>query len=335
LRIALNDIEINLTSGFIIKQDETFSVRAKTLLVLKHLIAHKERVVTKDELLSTIWHDVIVQEQVLVQSIKEIRQLLGSEVIKTYPRQGYQWAIDVTEINDLTAPTFNRYSAYLMSTVAFISVIVLSIITWLMFNALSEQDQKSSLASRFSVVFLPVENDMPDNIHDWVPLEGMQYLSYSLKQNAFFNVLEKDLLLDTLQSKDKQSANMQSIAPFASIISQQKITDLQEKLDADLIVQTRLVGYPQDFQLQYTLYQKHNVERGVVFSNTVENTFDQLLAVISQRYNDNNSVNDIEITSYSRDFSNEAFARGLELYHHREYQKAIPFLPHLYKKTLN
>ena len=92
------NIEVNLTAGLIIKAGQEFNIRAKTLLVLKYLIKNKDGIVTKQALLNDIWHDVIVQEQVLVQSIKEIRDLLGSKVIKTYPRQGYQWVAELREI---------------------------------------------------------------------------------------------------------------------------------------------------------------------------------------------------------------------------------------------
>ena len=73
MQFTLNEFELNLTSGSITHQGQVTNIRAKTLLVLTYLITHKDRIVTKQELLTTIWHDVVVQEQVLVQSIKEIQ----------------------------------------------------------------------------------------------------------------------------------------------------------------------------------------------------------------------------------------------------------------------
>jgi len=98
LRYTFADIELNLTAGIIIKAGEKINVRAKTLLVLTYLIHHPKDIVTKKTLIEKIWYDVVVQEQVLVQSIKEIRDMLGSEVIKTYPRMGYQWTVEFTSI---------------------------------------------------------------------------------------------------------------------------------------------------------------------------------------------------------------------------------------------
>ena len=50
-----------------------FKIRPKTLQVLQYLIEHRERIATKREIIDTIWDDVVVQDQVLFQSIKELR----------------------------------------------------------------------------------------------------------------------------------------------------------------------------------------------------------------------------------------------------------------------
>ncbi|OUS18629.1 hypothetical protein A9Q97_00715, partial [Rhodospirillales bacterium 47_12_T64] len=53
--------------------------------------------------LSTVWDDVTVGEQVLFQTIRELRNLFsGLDVIKTHPRKGYAWVINVEKeaLND-------------------------------------------------------------------------------------------------------------------------------------------------------------------------------------------------------------------------------------------
>ena len=313
MQFTLNEFELNLTSGSITYQGQVTNIRAKTLLVLTYLISHKNRIVTKQELLTTIWHDVVVQEQVLVQSIKEIRGLLGRDVIKTYSRQGYQWTAELIECQSKTHLLKKSASLYLM-------LLLLTVTAAYFFVSFEAEKSDEGQQNKFTVGFLPVNNDMPDNIHNWVPLEGMDYLSHSLKQQTDFTVIESSRLLAVLKTNE-------SVQPSAMLKVENTAENLalvQKNLSLDLLVQTSLQGYPQDFFLQYTLYLKHNVERGVIFSANVKTAFDQLSVLIQERYGDNSTAN-ISASSYQSDFSNEAFTRGIGFYHQRAYQKAIPF----------
>ncbi|MBU2893748.1 tetratricopeptide repeat protein [Colwellia sp. D2M02] len=312
MRFTLADIEINLTAGVIIKDGEKINVRAKTLLVLKYLITHQQEVVTKQRLLDEIWHDVIVQEQVLVQSIKEIRDILGSQVIKTYPRQGYQWTADLTEVV-CTPLTKNPFiSSKITKLIIILITVVVTFFLYKSQQAANQLDPQLSSQKIMTVAFLPVKNDMPDDIHNWVPIKGTEYLSQRLQQQSNLSVIESDKVQRTLP----QLKNLHSPKDA------QQIASLQNTLAADLIVQSRLLGYPQDFQLHYTLYLPHSVERGIEFADTVEKAFEQLVEKIALRYSD---FTPNTTASAQHDFSNEAFARGIELYLLREYSKAIGF----------
>jgi len=313
MQFTLNEFELNLTSGSITHQGQVTHIRAKTLLVLTYLITHKTRIVNKQELLTTIWHDVVVQEQVLVQSIKEIRNLLGRDVIKTYPRQGYQWTAELIERQSAAHVLKKPMSLYLM----FLLFIITAIYFFISFESSKSDEQ---IQSKFTVGFLPVKNDMPDNIHNWVPLEGMDYLNHSLKQHSFFTIIENNSLLTVFdKSESMPPTDMLNSTNFLKNLAQ-----IQNKLSIDLIVETSLQGYPQDFFLQYTLHLKHNVERGVIFSDNVKTAFDKLSVLIQERYGDNSAAS-ISATSYQSDFSNEAFTRGIGFYHQRAYKKAIVF----------
>lgn len=257
---------------------------------------------------------MVVQEQVLVQSIKEIRDLLGRDVIKTYSRQGYQWTAELIEYQSKSQVMKKSVLFYLM---LFLLLIVTAYILNLFYGVKSNDNSQN----KFIVGFLPVKNDMPDNIHNWVPLEGMDYLRHTLKQYYHFTVIENSRLLAVLDSNENSRPSLMLKSPNTL----ESLALAQKKLSSDLLVQTSLQGYPQDFFLQYTFHLKHNVERGVIFSDNVKAAFDQLTDLIQQRYGDHSTENTSAIASYKSDFSNEAFTRGIGLYNQREYQKAIPF----------
>ena len=73
----------------------------KAFDTLLFLLDHRDRVVTKDELLSSLWPDTVVEEATLTQHIYKIRKALNDEeglrYIQTVPRRGYRFVADVSE----------------------------------------------------------------------------------------------------------------------------------------------------------------------------------------------------------------------------------------------
>lgn len=70
--------------------------------LLVHLIGHRDRVVSKDELLTAIWHGRIVSESALFNRINAARSAIGDSgeqqrLIKTLPRKGLRFVAEVQE----------------------------------------------------------------------------------------------------------------------------------------------------------------------------------------------------------------------------------------------
>jgi adenylate cyclase len=59
---------------------EQVSLRRKTFAVLRYLMEHANRLVTKEELLAAIWPGVYVSEKGPRVCIREIRQALGDDL---------------------------------------------------------------------------------------------------------------------------------------------------------------------------------------------------------------------------------------------------------------
>ena len=72
-------------------------VEAKPLEVLRTLLLHAGEVVTKGELLDSVWPGLSVVDGSLATAISKIRKLLGDDdrVIVTVPRVGYKLAVPV------------------------------------------------------------------------------------------------------------------------------------------------------------------------------------------------------------------------------------------------
>jgi DNA-binding winged helix-turn-helix (wHTH) protein/pimeloyl-ACP methyl ester carboxylesterase len=78
--------------------------------VLVLLVRERDRVVTKEELLDTVWGDRFVSESALTSRIKAARQAIGDDgkaqrLVRTVHGRGYQFVADVTELEERPAPS--------------------------------------------------------------------------------------------------------------------------------------------------------------------------------------------------------------------------------------
>ncbi|AZZ97596.1 winged helix-turn-helix domain-containing protein [Pseudoalteromonas sp. R3] len=309
MRYLLNNVEVDLVKGTATTRDGIQDIRAKTLAVLQILIQDSEQIVTKAQLLDTVWRGVVVQEQVLVQSVRELREILGADAIKTYPRIGYQLTLVPVPIGISSAA--QKYSVAVL-----LSVLVLAM-SW---GLLSKWWGAELSSDRYpTVAFLPVDNAILDDVHAAVPLTGLTYLSEHIQKESALPVVTAEHVLTTLSHSPWYSDDTAQIR----LSRRQDVLQLLERLGADLLVETRLSGFPQDMQLQYILHFKHSEEQGVVFAASPELAYQALIARLTTRYGE---LSQALHTQRDLDFSNEAFARGVQFYLSRNYHQAIALL---------
>ena len=70
--------------------------------LLHHLIRHRERVVTRDDLIAGVWHGRIVSESTLTSRITAVRKAIGDNgkaqrLLRTIPRKGFRFVGEVRE----------------------------------------------------------------------------------------------------------------------------------------------------------------------------------------------------------------------------------------------
>src|SRR4051795_2428703 len=102
-RYKIGEFTLDVSQGCLRRGDIEVSLRPKSFALLQHLITHAGRLVTKDELLSKIWPNVIVTEDSLTRCISEARTALGDTgqtAIKTVSKRGYIFAGPVTPVGD-------------------------------------------------------------------------------------------------------------------------------------------------------------------------------------------------------------------------------------------
>lgn len=90
--------------------DEPIRLTPKAFALLRHLVLHRDRLVTKEELLAALWSDTAVSDGVLTTTIREIRRALGERsrsrgFIETLHRRGYRFTgrVDIAKASGVGA----------------------------------------------------------------------------------------------------------------------------------------------------------------------------------------------------------------------------------------
>lgn len=83
------------------RDTQPLSLRPNTFAVLRYLVEHPGRLVSKDELLNALWSDVYVSDAVLRVCIRELREVLDDNprtpcFIETVHRRGFRFIAPVT-----------------------------------------------------------------------------------------------------------------------------------------------------------------------------------------------------------------------------------------------
>jgi Tol biopolymer transport system component/DNA-binding winged helix-turn-helix (wHTH) protein len=96
--------ERQLTQG-----SQPIPLTPKVFRTLEILLRNRERIVSKRELLSTIWPDCHVEDSNVTQDISVLRKALGetnsgTQFIATFPRQGYRFIGEVEEVEQPALP---------------------------------------------------------------------------------------------------------------------------------------------------------------------------------------------------------------------------------------
>lgn len=96
---------IDTLNHLLMRNGTTLPLKPKVFDTLLVLVENRGRVMDKDELLSRLWPDTVVEESNLTQNVYLLRKILGAEqngevYIETMPKRGYCFVGTVNEVED-------------------------------------------------------------------------------------------------------------------------------------------------------------------------------------------------------------------------------------------
>ena len=111
------DCELETRRFELRRQGQVRPIEPQVFDVLMLLLRERDRVVSKQEILDTVWGHRFVGESALTSRIKSVRQAVGDDgtrqgVVRTVRSRGYQFVAQVIEQADLaTHPSGGRCAA--------------------------------------------------------------------------------------------------------------------------------------------------------------------------------------------------------------------------------
>ncbi len=260
------------------------NIRPKTLALLLYLAERNQQIISKQELLNSVWDDVTVDEGVIFQSVREVRNLFSNpDIVQNHPRKGYQFTSELLPITEEQQGegSFTHHSSikYLAAAVMLLSLFTILI---LQFNT------EETAGYEQSVMVLPIKNQVPYGSNDWVYLGGMEQLIADLKNTTSSRfVYQGSHVLDVMNQVGLER-NFQS----------KDIAKVLATSGASLVVEAELHGNVYDYKLIYKLHTANDVKQGVILNTSVTDALTEL-------------ANYIETPSLLGDQASQEFSQAL------------------------
>jgi DNA-binding winged helix-turn-helix (wHTH) protein/tetratricopeptide (TPR) repeat protein len=175
---------------------EPVALTPKAFDTLLLLVRNGGRLVSKEELLSSVWPDVVVEEATVAQNIFRLRKVLGEDAdgspyIETVPKRGYRFRATVRTVEcppalENTAPP----RPVLIALLALVLIAALGASWWLNRREIHPPTDKSR------VVLADFDNSTADSVFD----DALrQAITVQFEQTPFLSVLSRDRLSEELK----------------------------------------------------------------------------------------------------------------------------------------
>ena len=277
------------------------NIRPKAFSLLLVFLENPFKTLSKKHLLDTVWDDVEVGEQVLFQTINELRQLFeNDEVIKTHPRKGYAWIVSVNQYSQVTdnhvSERRSRSTLTRKLRLWYGMAVVLAMIAITAIGLLESQSNENALLG--SIVILPMKNNLNDLDHQWVYLGAMDQIISQLESSDTLSVLDISSVL-TIMKEANLNRHYQT----------DKVRRIFDVSGASMVVETELSGYIGRYQLRYALHFKQDVKQGVIFQGSAIDASAKLANLISGYTG--HAVLPLD-KAYKSEFNNELLVRAID-----------------------
>lgn len=304
----VGSFKVNVIQRQVVTPEQTINVRPKTFSLLLVFLQNPSLVLQKEFLLNQVWDDVCVEDQVLVQSIRELRQLFAPlDVIQTHPRKGYAWVVPVEKVEQpvISSPVLPAYPrkkiiAIVASVLALITLVAFVVVQ----NAPSHQMQKNVIA------VLPVNNKLQGTNLAWMRLGIMDQIIQSLQLSQGTQVFDVPYMLNLLEISGKDESQRLEL-----------VNRIFEVSGSSMVVDLELSGAVNDYRLVYRLFTRTNQASGIIIEHQVDSLVEALAKIIAAK-----TESRLDLAHLDAQFNSELMAQAVEKWNLGQGDAAISLL---------
>jgi len=257
MKYQVDTFVLDIQARTLSANDNCQNIRPKTLEVLLYLANRTGDIISKQELLDSIWHDVTVDDGVIFQSIREIRKLFGhAKIIQNFPRKGYQFTAQLEPIKHNSPSKQRRLSTSLLLKyyIAAIALIFVTLVTIFFSNK-----NNADVPFEQSILVLPIKNSIPYGENDWIYLGAMEQLIAKLK----------DLPSSMFIYQGTYIPHLMHTVGLDRKFSSNDVAKIFKVSGATLIVETEIFGDVSDYKLVYKFHVVNDVKQGVILDTSI------------------------------------------------------------------
>ena len=191
---------VDADKELLLRDNEAVPLSPKAFQVLLVLIRRQKELVTKDELLKTVWPDTFVEEANLSRNIFLLRKALGEspqdhQYVVTVPGRGYRFAEDVQFVPDeelsIVAASHSKVEVQVKESKTWLwipaAAILLAAIAVGIFKFLPRRS--NALSEKDTIVLADFANSTGDPAFDGALRQG---LAVQLEQSPFLSLVSED-----------------------------------------------------------------------------------------------------------------------------------------------
>ena len=197
----------------LLRGSETVPLTPKTFQILLVLVRHSKEIVTKDDLMKTVWPDTFVEEANLSRNIFLLRKALGEspqdhQYIVTVPGRGYRFAEDVHLVPErelsIIAASHSKLEVEISETRRWRWIAVAAILVFVatMASLRLIVRRPPVLTEKDTAVLANFANSTGDSVFDGTLRQG---LSVELEQSPFLSFVSEQRIQQTLRLMGRPS----------------------------------------------------------------------------------------------------------------------------------
>lgn len=95
--VKFSDYRFSRDQHILYKHEDIIELKRNQALLLDFFLSNPEGIHSKEAIMDFVWQNKVVSEQVVFQTISQLRAIFGADAIKTFPKKGYKWQLSICQ----------------------------------------------------------------------------------------------------------------------------------------------------------------------------------------------------------------------------------------------